>query len=691
MPKVSRVGDGWLRTITVYIGQWSTMLVLGVLLGGLLPDPPRAYGATFTVNSTASTGDAIPGDGLCDDGTGACTLPAAVGEAASVPTCQELVAIHFSVSGQIDAGIAYHFAAGSACTNPSLSIIGPGADSLVVGGDVSASGYTYQPPDPCPPNCQVDTFIALQGLHVSGELHFNDAAASLADVIADGPIEAEVASLSITGSSVGSVSNLGGGPQPHRPYGDITVADSTTLAISGYNTVGVSLARVRVSGGLSVRAELGMPAGAHVEDSIIEDSPGVGVSVAGDVGLVRSTIRNNHGAGVVALYNAAAFPSISIVASTVSGNSGIGVATGYGGRMSIARSTIARNGGGGIGTSPPGASMSISDSIVADNTDGRGEALDCAGEAYPGSTTAIRSLIGSTGGCSITPDGNLIGVDPLLGPLADNGGLTPTHALLAGSPAIDAAGACTGTDQRGVPRPQGEACDIGAFEFACGNGTIDLGEQCDDGPDREGDCCSANCQLLPANSSCASDGEPCTADVCDGLGACTHGFPLSPGCQAPSPRGAALAINDSSLDRSDKITWKWKGLTGLGDFGNPGAASDLTLCVADAAGTLKLSATLPAGGMCAGKNCWRATKSGHAYADADLTPNGIRSASLRANASGVGTIRIKGKGDHLALGGLPLSLPARVRLLRSDAPICWESTFTTATRNDAAVFRAKAQ
>ena len=54
-------------------------------------------------------------------------------------------------------------------------------------------------------------------------------------------------------------------------------------------------------------------------------------------------------------------------------------------------------------------------------------------------------------------------------PLAANGGPTQTHALLPGSPAIDAGGTsangCPATDQRGFPRPQGGACDIGAFEF----------------------------------------------------------------------------------------------------------------------------------------------------------------------------------------------------------------------------------
>ncbi len=57
--------------------------------------------------------------------------------------------------------------------------------------------------------------------------------------------------------------------------------------------------------------------------------------------------------------------------------------------------------------------------------------------------------------------------DPLLGPLADNGGPTQTHALLIGSPAIDNASLadCEPIDQRGVNRPQGPGCDFGAYEW----------------------------------------------------------------------------------------------------------------------------------------------------------------------------------------------------------------------------------
>jgi hypothetical protein len=74
--------------------------------------------------------------------------------------------------------------------------------------------------------------------------------------------------------------------------------------------------------------------------------------------------------------------------------------------------------------------------------------------------------LSSDASCNFTAPGSLNNTDPRLGPLADYGGPTPTMALLAGSPAIDAANSasCAPTDQRGRPRPAGAACDIGAFE-----------------------------------------------------------------------------------------------------------------------------------------------------------------------------------------------------------------------------------
>jgi CSLREA domain-containing protein len=70
--------------------------------------------------------------------------------------------------------------------------------------------------------------------------------------------------------------------------------------------------------------------------------------------------------------------------------------------------------------------------------------------------------------CGFSPtNGSLVNTDPLLGQLQANGGPTWTHALLAGSPAINAGSneGCPPIDQRGIARPALGACDIGAFEY----------------------------------------------------------------------------------------------------------------------------------------------------------------------------------------------------------------------------------
>jgi hypothetical protein len=69
--------------------------------------------------------------------------------------------------------------------------------------------------------------------------------------------------------------------------------------------------------------------------------------------------------------------------------------------------------------------------------------------------------------CGLNQPGDMVNTDPRLGPLQDNGGPTLTMALAAGTPAVDAADPACGepVDQRGITRPQGARCDIGAFEL----------------------------------------------------------------------------------------------------------------------------------------------------------------------------------------------------------------------------------
>jgi hypothetical protein len=123
---------------------------------------------------------------------------------------------------------------------------------------------------------------------------------------------------------------------------------------------------------------------------------------------------------------------------------------------------------------PPGtvAPVTIQNSIIAGNfIDYPSIDRDCW-TPESGLVSLGHNLFGVLDGCESVPvDTDLYGtlaypLDPLLGPLADNGGSTLTHALLAGSPAIDYIPWCDLTiDQIETKRPQGLGCDIGAYEL----------------------------------------------------------------------------------------------------------------------------------------------------------------------------------------------------------------------------------
>jgi hypothetical protein len=178
--------------------------------------------------------------------------------------------------------------------------------------------------------------------------------------------------------------------------------------------------------------------------------------------------------------------------STVSGNSGVGVLVGFQSGVSAAtinNSTVSNNGVGlraGFGT------ISLQNTIVAGNRNG-----DCLDDKERVKSNGY-NLIGIVNYCDFVPTtGDLIGtikhpVDPRLSPLQNSGGATFTHALQPGSPAIDAGNpatpgsggnACLATDQRGLARPDGGACDIGAFEV--GLPTVLAVKRVDPNPTRE--------------------------------------------------------------------------------------------------------------------------------------------------------------------------------------------------------------
>jgi hypothetical protein len=141
----------------------------------------------------------------------------------------------------------------------------------------------------------------------------------------------------------------------------------------------------------------------------------------------------------------------------------------------IINSTIANNNGGtrsneGGGLLATQGTITVENSIVADNTVSNPAAetpSNCGGSGI----SSLGHNLESGSDCGFKATGDLQNTDPLFmsGFQQDYGGNTDTLALQATSPAVDAipagAAGCNATDQRGIARPQGTGCDIGAYEL----------------------------------------------------------------------------------------------------------------------------------------------------------------------------------------------------------------------------------
>ncbi len=193
------------------------------------------------------------------------------------------------------------------------------------------------------------------------------------------------------------------------------------------------------------------------------------------VSIVNSTISSNtananQGGGIYQRYSA----MVTLGNTTISGNS----AQTYGGGIYLRGSNLnlvngtlfgnfAPNGGGGLGVSA-GSTTDLSNTVIASG----GDPQNCYfGDVGFTSTTSVWFEDTS---CNGTAYGK-----PMLGPLQNNGGPTSTHELLAGSPLIDAgddticnAAPINAIDQRGIDRPLGRRCDIGAFEAEVQDGSF---------------------------------------------------------------------------------------------------------------------------------------------------------------------------------------------------------------------------
>ena len=200
----------------------------------------------------------------------------------------------------------------------------------------------------------------------------------------------------------------------------------------------------------------------------------------GTVNISNSTFANNSaGNSAGGIFNGFG-GTLNISSSTLSDNAAFGFGGGgliNQGTVSISNSTFSGNSasfGGGLanGLPPsggPNSRVSVGGSIVATNAGG-----NCV-NVGPATITSTGYNLESGTDCGFTGTGDLQNTDPKLDPngLQNNGGPTQTLALEPDSAAVDhtpVGSSCPATDQRGVSRPQGPACDIGAFEMTAADG-----------------------------------------------------------------------------------------------------------------------------------------------------------------------------------------------------------------------------
>ena len=361
------------------------------------------------------------------------------------------------------------------------------------------------------------------------------------------------ANLEVSGTtfSENAAGNTGGALYFNSPAGGFALRDGAFTANGAFAGAGgalyayaagpVAVANVEVRGNLSVSGGGGgilysqqavSLATVRVLDNATTENAGGGlyVNAADPSAVANSTFSGNRvddgdGGGLV-LVGGAAFDiqNCTFAGNLVGGGDGQGggLVIASGEQSNILNSTFSGNqaayqGGGLLG----GSDITVYSATFAGNAAYEG------GSIYNGSVLRVgNTILGGAGGgncagnmlesgnrnidtdgsCELDGPSDQEGVDPLLRPLADNGGPTPTHAIGPQSPAVDSGNptACTATDQRGIARPadgngDGDArCDIGAYEYfdqcpgdpqkvdpgACGCGNVDA----DDNGNGVADC-----------------------------------------------------------------------------------------------------------------------------------------------------------------------------------------------------------
>jgi len=434
-----------------------TLVLLLIMLVAVWGSGSLVYGAEFTVDTTADAVDINPGDGVCDDGAGNCTLRAAIQEANALGGSDTITlpagTYTISIPGTgDDTGTM-----GDLDITRDLTITGAGSgDTIIDGGaldrvihilsgNVDISGVTIQ---------NGNLSVLAGGAFIPGG----------AGIFIRGTSTLTLSDSTIRGNDSGVSTDGGGGifidvPSTMSVSNSIISDNTATHWGGGFHNHGVlTISNSTLSGNTAGDGGGGLTAEgtSTLIDSTVSGNTatfGGGLSSEGTLILINTTVSNNIAAGSLGgggIYNVI---SLTVTNSTITGND-------------------AAIEGGGIYNLFT-ATAELVNTIVAGNT------APASPNCRATFTSLGYNLIGDDTGCDyVATIGDLVGtadnpVDPLLGPLQNNGGETETHALLVGSPAFDAipVDACNDvdgnpvtTDQRGVARPQGTACDIGVFE-----------------------------------------------------------------------------------------------------------------------------------------------------------------------------------------------------------------------------------
>ena len=400
----------------------------------------------LTVNSLGDTADASPGNGVCADSNGNCTLRAAIEEANALTVCSMLT-INFSVTGTISLVTAL-----PTVNHPNLTINGPGANNLTVQRSTAMGTANFR-------IFNINMTAALSDMTITN----GNAGSANGGGIQSSAVLALTRCI-ITGNmgQNGAGMNLIGGS---CTLTDCVVSDNTALGAGGgiYSQVPLTVVRSTISGNTAVTAGgIGLLNGtlmmtdSTVSGNVSSTSPGGGCFLQDTTATLRNCTFSNNTAtnnSAGAIYHNATNginSLLNLVNCTITGNSSAA--------------------GGALRTQTTAGALSsvtqLKNTLTAGNT---------GSNFVSGGVTASLVSQGNnldsdgTSGFTNGLNGDLAGtvankINALLSPRGNYGGPTQTHALLPGSPAINA-GTATGapaTDQRGIARVGN--VDIGAFE-----------------------------------------------------------------------------------------------------------------------------------------------------------------------------------------------------------------------------------